>query len=58
MTYSIIADLCKGCGLCVRHCPVSSINGERKMPHEIDPEACVRCGSCYDVCKFEAVQRD
>lgn len=58
VTYSIIADLCKGCGLCVRHCPVSSINGERKMPHEIDPEACVRCGSCYDVCKFEAVQRD
>ena len=58
VTFSIVADLCKGCGVCAKHCPVDSIEGERKKPHEIDPELCVRCGSCFDVCKFGAVERN
>jgi NADH-quinone oxidoreductase subunit F len=51
----ILAHLCKGCTLCVRKCPVDAIAGERKKPHTIDMEKCIRCGACAEACKFDAV---
>ncbi len=51
----IVADLCRGCTLCRRKCPTGAITGEKKQPHVLDPEACVRCGVCAEVCKFDAV---
>ena len=47
--------LCKGCGVCVRRCPVQAISGGRKEPHSIDAEVCIRCGACLDACKFDAI---
>lgn len=47
---------CKGCTICGRKCPVGAIRGERKQPHVIDAERCIRCGVCRDVCKFQAVK--
>ena len=29
--------------------------GEKKKPQTIDPEECIKCGVCRDVCRFEAV---
>ena len=34
----IIPELCKGCGICKRQCPVNAITGEVKQPHKINPE--------------------
>ena len=51
----ILAHLCKGCTLCIRKCPVDAIVGERKKPHTIDMEKCIRCGACAEACKFNAV---
>ncbi len=51
----ILADKCKGCTACIRKCPVDAITGERKQPHVIDPELCVKCGTCAQVCKFNAI---
>ncbi len=53
--YYIIADKCTGCGLCRRKCPQEAISGEKKELHVIDPELCIKCGVCFDVCKFDAV---
>ncbi len=55
LTFSVIEDNCKGCTLCVKVCPVSAITGEKKKPHLIDDELCIKCGACFDVCKFNAI---
>ncbi len=55
ITYRIIAEKCTGCMLCAKNCPQKCITGEKKMPHVIDESKCIKCGICYDVCKFDAV---
>jgi NADH:ubiquinone oxidoreductase subunit F (NADH-binding) len=57
LNYSIIADKCVGCTACAKVCPANAIKGERKQPHVIDTAACIKCGQCFDVCKFHAVIR-
>ncbi len=58
LTFHILEEFCKGCGACIRACPAGAITGEKKKPHTINAEACIKCGSCFDVCKFESVARD
>jgi NADH:ubiquinone oxidoreductase subunit F (NADH-binding)/(2Fe-2S) ferredoxin/NAD-dependent dihydropyrimidine dehydrogenase PreA subunit len=54
--YDILEDVCTGCTVCARNCPVNAISGERRQPHHIDPEICVRCGICMQVCNFNAIE--
>jgi NADP-reducing hydrogenase subunit HndC len=55
--FEIIADKCKRCRLCVTNCPVSVISGDREHGYVIDKDACIKCGQCFDVCKFQAIAR-
>ncbi len=53
--YFINPEKCKGCTMCARICPVHAITGSRKVPHTIDSDVCIRCGSCIEKCKFDAI---
>jgi NADH:ubiquinone oxidoreductase subunit F (NADH-binding)/(2Fe-2S) ferredoxin len=55
--YHIIPEKCTGCTLCARRCPVSCIVGSRKQPHEIIEKECIKCGECYNVCKFDSIEK-
>jgi NADH:ubiquinone oxidoreductase subunit F (NADH-binding)/(2Fe-2S) ferredoxin/Pyruvate/2-oxoacid:ferredoxin oxidoreductase delta subunit len=57
ITYSILEDICNGCGACKRVCPADAVRGTRKAPHRIDAEMCIKCGTCFDACKFKAVMK-
>ncbi|MDY0152690.1 MAG: NADH-ubiquinone oxidoreductase-F iron-sulfur binding region domain-containing protein, partial [Candidatus Cloacimonas sp.] len=48
-------ELCRGCTLCSRICPVGAISGTVKQVHTIDPLKCIKCRACIDTCKFKAI---
>ncbi len=48
-------ELCRGCGLCKRNCPVSAIEGEPANKHRIEKEKCIKCGTCIAKCPFHAI---
>ncbi len=54
----VINNKCIGCTLCARICPESCITGSPKQRHYIDAEKCIKCGSCYEACKFHAINRN
>lgn len=55
--YEIDPEKCVGCTACARNCPVECISGERRQPHVIDQARCIKCGRCFQVCRFDAVLR-
>lgn len=55
LSYYIDPQVCVGCTLCARNCPVDAIRGERKEPHFIDTTKCIKCGACKEKCKFKAI---
>lgn len=55
LSYSIVADKCRGCTACARVCPTGAISGKVKEAHTIDTSKCIKCGACIEKCKFDAI---
>ena len=55
--YRIDATKCKSCQQCATNCPTNAIIGEKKRPMMIEQEKCIKCGTCFDVCQFDAVMK-
>jgi NADH:ubiquinone oxidoreductase subunit F (NADH-binding)/Pyruvate/2-oxoacid:ferredoxin oxidoreductase delta subunit len=53
--YDVVKEFCTGCTVCARNCPAGAITGERRQVHYIDPDICIRCGICLQVCNFNAI---
>jgi 2-oxoglutarate ferredoxin oxidoreductase subunit delta len=50
-------ELCKGCFLCIRACPLKILepgrapNSSGSYPSRVaQPEKCIACGNCFEVC--------
>jgi NADH:ubiquinone oxidoreductase subunit F (NADH-binding)/(2Fe-2S) ferredoxin/NAD-dependent dihydropyrimidine dehydrogenase PreA subunit len=62
LQYRILSDVCTMCGRCAKVCPEKAITGKRKTkkekgrPFKIDTGKCIKCGMCFETCKFEAVE--
>jgi len=56
ITYTIDPELCTGCTVCAKICPVEAATGEKKEVHTIDQDKCIKCGACFESCKFDAVK--
>ncbi|MCG2675770.1 NADH-quinone oxidoreductase subunit NuoF [bacterium] len=54
--YSVIKENCIGCQVCNKVCPTKAISGKKKEPQKIDQKKCIKCGACFEACKFEAIR--
>jgi len=55
--YVINAEACNGCQVCKKRCPVEAISGERKQPHGIHQQTCIKCGACFEACRYGAIEK-
>ena len=48
-------DLCIGCVLCIKECPVDAILGATKLMHTVIEKECTGCEKCIPVCPVDCI---
>ena len=55
MVAVIDEDICIGCVLCIKACPVDAIVGTTKMMHTVIEKECTGCELCIPVCPVDCI---
>ncbi|MDY0136802.1 MAG: electron transport complex subunit RsxB [Thiomicrospira sp.] len=55
MVAVIDEDICIGCVLCIKACPVDAIVGTTKMMHTVIEKECTGCELCVPVCPVDCI---
>lgn len=56
LKFEVVEAACKKCGLCFKVCPVDAVVWEKGGIAIINKEKCTKCTSCYDACRFMAIE--
>ena len=54
MMAKVDPEICRGCKICEKVCPVYAIKVTDKIAHS-DPDKCMACANCADRCPFYAI---
>lgn len=54
-TAYIDEDVCIGCVLCIKECPVDAILGATKLMHTVIQSECTGCEKCVPVCPVDCI---
>lgn len=54
ISYPEVNNLCRGCGVCKKHCPAGAIDISGKA--KINKRKCIRCFCCQELCNFNAIK--
>jgi NADP-reducing hydrogenase subunit HndC len=55
ITFRVDEQQCNGCQACRLKCPTEAVEGAKKKVHKIIQDKCIKCGTCFDACKFNAI---
>lgn len=55
-TAYIDEDICIGCVLCIKACPVDAIVGATKLMHTVIQKECTGCELCIPVCPVDCIE--
>lgn len=55
MAVKMINEKCKGCSVCVKHCPFTAITMENKKA--VINSSCTGCNACVETCPFGAIEK-
>lgn len=50
-----ITARCKNCGICIKSCPVKAITRKPGELPIINPEKCIKCMCCHEMCPHHAI---
>lgn len=56
LTYEVDQDACKRCQICVKNCPVQTIEVRADGSIFVKQQGCTKCATCKVVCPFNAIR--